>query len=204
MGQGDTHTAAQWRQLFSLAAAGDPVSENLLFERLRRGMIAMAQRALRTRDVDDVVQDALLVVYRKYRELAVGFEDQIGFERWWRRILHHRIGNDIRRRRFESEHRAPAEYLQTVCSLDASDRRCEDTERRDLLTRALRHLTTTQRSILRASAGRGALPPLRGGGRDACYARTYRARKALRQAMQLEAATTAGELTAAPTACRRT
>jgi DNA-directed RNA polymerase specialized sigma24 family protein len=186
--QEDCLSSAQWRTFVSLAAAGDPAAEELLFEHLRRRMVSLAGRALRTNDVDDLVQDVLIIVHSKYRDLLAEskLQDRDGFDRWWRRILHHRIGNDIRRRRFECDRRLPEERLMTVPSVDAADRLCETSELRHVLLRALGHLNASQRSFLRESVDPSdptAGPRVR---RDAKYARVYRARKALRRALKVE------------------
>jgi DNA-directed RNA polymerase specialized sigma24 family protein len=151
--------------------------------------MAWAGRLLRTNDVDDLVQDTLIVVHAKYRALPVGpaMQDQAGFDRWCRRILYHRIGNDIRRRRLECERRLPAERLLTVATTDTPDRRCEAVERRELLARALKHLNATQRAFLTDAIASSPTAVRRDtNDRDARYARTYRARRALRHALEIE------------------
>src|SRR5262245_23912788 len=153
MRERDPLTTSQWLALLARATSGDAAAENLFFERLRCRLMAWAGRLLHTLDVDDLVQDTLIVVHAKYRALRIGaaLHDQAGFDRWCRRILYHRIGNDIRRRRLEAERRVPVDCLLNLPSTDRPDRRCEASERRQLLARALRHLNATQRSRLHAS-----------------------------------------------------
>jgi DNA-directed RNA polymerase specialized sigma24 family protein len=184
----DVLSTVPWVDLLSMATNGDPAAEQLFFDRLRQRMVRSARHVLRRRDIEDLVQDVLLVVHLKYRDLLADsrLQDQAGFDRWWRRILYHRIGNEIRRWRFESEHRLPAERLLTVPSVDAPDHLYEASELRHLFLRALRRLNTAQRSFLRE--GVYSRHPLAGSRRhrNATYAKVYRARKALRQALRLE------------------
>lgn len=170
--------------LLSLAMAGDAAAENLVFAHLRRRMVPLARQALRTPDVEDVVQDVLVVVHSKYRALVAScqVEDGAGFERWWRRILYYRIGNDIRRRRFECGRCVSADCLSTLAGLDASDARCRTSELRALLLKALQHLKGSQRSCVASAVPRHAGDAE--SRRDARYAKLYRARKALRQVMR--------------------
>lgn len=171
--------------LLSMAIAGDPEAEDLVFDHLRRRMLAVARQALRTADVEDVVQDVLVVVHRKYPELVARakLQDDAGFERWWRRILYHRVGNDIRRRRLEYGRCVSADHLSTIAAADAPDRGCAAAELRAVVLRAIRRLKASQRSlVIRGAALQDR--PADSGSRNARYARVYRLRKALREAVR--------------------
>lgn len=128
-------------------------------------------------DSDDIVQEALLVIARKFNRRLLQSTDPILFERWCIRILINCKRNHFRKWRVNSARFTPiADYVE--CSRKGTvpvDRILS----RMFLIKTLRrldscHLTTLKHACMPSTAVRPAEM------RDADYARLYRARKAAR------------------------
>jgi DNA-directed RNA polymerase specialized sigma24 family protein len=90
------------------ARAGDAGAETRLCSELRVRFLPIAKRRVREEDAEDLVQDALLVVHRKYRERA----GSGGVLVWGLAILRNVIGNYYQARRREGGRRGAAENLE--------------------------------------------------------------------------------------------
>jgi DNA-directed RNA polymerase specialized sigma24 family protein len=96
---------AEPRQLESLdlirtrAADGDQAAETALFAELRVRFLALAKRRVQPDHAEDVVQEALGVVLRKYRDL----DPERGILVWSLTVLRNVIGNHYQARRRDTE-----------------------------------------------------------------------------------------------------
>lgn len=87
------------------ASSGDAGAEESLFAALRERFIALAKRRLREHEVEDVVQDALGIAFRKYRTRPSG----VPVLPWSLVVLRNAIGNAYQRRaRAELQETTPA------------------------------------------------------------------------------------------------
>jgi RNA polymerase sigma factor (sigma-70 family) len=87
--------------LLSRARDGDPTSERRLFELLHARILSVAKRRLRDEDAaSDITQDTLRTVYEKYKTAEL----PAGFLPWVFTILHHKVGNYLKRLRTERRH----------------------------------------------------------------------------------------------------
>jgi len=98
------------------ARAGDADAETRLCSELRVRFLPIAKRRVREEDAEDLVQDALLVVHRKYRERA----GSGGVLVWGLAILRNVIGNYYQARRREGGRRGTAESLEELPAGEAA------------------------------------------------------------------------------------
>jgi RNA polymerase sigma-70 factor (ECF subfamily) len=87
--------------LVARARAGDREAERLLFERLHARIHALAKRKVWDQEAaEDLAQDTLRTAYEKYRDAEL----PRGFLPWIFTILHHKIGNHLKRQRQQRRH----------------------------------------------------------------------------------------------------
>ncbi len=92
------------------ALAGDPAAEATLFEELRVRFLALAKKRVRPDHAEDVVQEALGVVLRKYRDLPA----DRGLLVWSLTVLRNVIGNHYQSRRRDTEQTMQVEDWHAV------------------------------------------------------------------------------------------
>jgi RNA polymerase sigma factor (sigma-70 family) len=81
-----------------LARQGDRRAENLLFERLRERVHALTRKRIWDPAIaEDLTQETMRTVCEKYREADLSS----GLLPWVFTVLHHKIGNHLKRRRTE-------------------------------------------------------------------------------------------------------
>jgi RNA polymerase sigma factor (sigma-70 family) len=76
-------------ELWEQARAGDKEAETAAFAQLRRRYLALARTRINGPEHEDVVQEACMVVLRKYKDLQAPFQ----FEPWALQVLHYQIAN---------------------------------------------------------------------------------------------------------------
>jgi DNA-directed RNA polymerase specialized sigma24 family protein len=94
------HSVAPLDDLATAACSGDSGAEAELFEHLRVRFHAVAKRRVREDDLDDVVQDALQVVFAKFRTRAA----PVGILVWSLAVLRNVIGNHYQARARVGQH----------------------------------------------------------------------------------------------------
>jgi len=99
--------------LLARARAGDHEAESVLFDKLHARVLAVAEKKVWDREAaHDVAQETLRTAFEKYRSADLSR----GLFPWLFTILHHKIGNYLKRRRVEHSHteRLPAEPERLV------------------------------------------------------------------------------------------
>jgi DNA-directed RNA polymerase specialized sigma24 family protein len=92
--------------------AGDDSAESLLFHSLRVRFTAIAKRRVQQDHIEDIVQDALQTVLRKYRERS----RSDGILVWSLTVLRNVIGNYYQARKRESERLVQVQDWQRLAS----------------------------------------------------------------------------------------
>ncbi|MBU1702094.1 MAG: sigma-70 family RNA polymerase sigma factor [Candidatus Eisenbacteria bacterium] len=92
-----SHSGCSLEVLCARAREGDSQSESLFFEDLRVRFHSIAKRRVRADDVDDVIQDAIQIVHRKYKDLEIS----AGILVWSLTVLRNVIGNYYQAKRRE-------------------------------------------------------------------------------------------------------
>lgn len=89
-------------ELLTRARAGDREAENVLFGQLHARILALAKRRTGNAEVaEDITQETMRTVYEKYATIDV----PTGLLPWVFRILHHKVGNHLKRSRTEARYR---------------------------------------------------------------------------------------------------
>jgi RNA polymerase sigma factor (sigma-70 family) len=99
------------------ALAGDPRAETELFARLRVRFLSLAKRRVQPDHAEDVVQEALGVVLRKYRHL----DPDRGILIWSLTVLRNVIGNHYQARRRDTEQTTRVEDWHAVPEASLAD-----------------------------------------------------------------------------------
>ncbi|MGD9546211.1 MAG: RNA polymerase sigma factor [Candidatus Krumholzibacteriia bacterium] len=86
-------------ELCARSQRGDPEAESALFDSLRVRFLALAKRRVQPDHIEDVVQDALKIVFDRYRERKQG----VGILVWSLTVLRNVIGNYYQTRRRERD-----------------------------------------------------------------------------------------------------
>jgi RNA polymerase sigma-70 factor (ECF subfamily) len=87
--------------LLARARGGDRQAESALFDKLHARILALAEKKVWDRDMArDVAQETLRTAFEKYREADLS----CGLYPWLFTILHHKVGNYLKRRRVERAH----------------------------------------------------------------------------------------------------
>jgi RNA polymerase sigma-70 factor (ECF subfamily) len=75
-------------ELHKRACAGNRIAEKQLFQHLKLSFELFLQHKVgNTQDIEDIVQNALLVISRKYREIRI----ESSFAAWANRVLHNKL-----------------------------------------------------------------------------------------------------------------
>lgn len=99
------------------ALAGDPAAEAALFDALRVRFLALAKRRVQLDHAEDVVQEALAVVLRKYRDLP----PDRGILVWSLTVLRNVIGNHYQSRRRDGEQTTQVDDWHAVAEARVDD-----------------------------------------------------------------------------------
>ena len=92
------HETASIEDLLARARAGDAVAENALFSRVHARILGLARKRIWDPEAaQDLAQETLRTALEKYRDAELSR----GFYPWLFTILHHKIGNYLKRRRTE-------------------------------------------------------------------------------------------------------
>lgn len=94
-----TPEARSLDNLHELALAGDPGARSALFDALRVRFLTLAKRRVQTDHAEDVVQDALRIVFDRYDKIKPG----PGILIWGLTVLRNVIGNHYQARDRERE-----------------------------------------------------------------------------------------------------
>ena len=86
-------------ELCAQSLAGDSAAETALFETLRVRFLSLAKRRVQPDHTEDVVQDALRIVFDRYRERKQG----VGILVWSLTVLRNVIGNHYQARQRERD-----------------------------------------------------------------------------------------------------
>ena len=90
---------ASIEELLARARAGDRAAENALFARLHARILALAKKRIWDPETaQDIAQETMRTAVEKYREADLSR----GLLPWLFTILHHKVGNHLKRRRTES------------------------------------------------------------------------------------------------------
>lgn len=93
------HESAGLDDLLARSLAGDRRAESLLFDKLQARIAAVAEKRVWDREAaHDIAQETLRTAYEKYRSADLSR----GLYPWLFTILHHKVGNYLKRRRVES------------------------------------------------------------------------------------------------------
>ncbi|MBN1212769.1 MAG: sigma-70 family RNA polymerase sigma factor [candidate division Zixibacteria bacterium] len=85
--------------LVKQAQSGDKVAENALLKHLRESFRLVVQhRIWNNADTEDIVQDTLLTVCSKYKDLKI----EVSFAAWAYKILNHKIMDYVKRKKIRS------------------------------------------------------------------------------------------------------
>lgn len=129
--------------LLERARYGDRGAEALLFERLQARVVSVAKRRVWDEEAArDIAQDTLGTVLAKYREADL----TRGFLPWVFTILHHKIGNYLKRRSTERRHSAAVGWLVAGAAVEGGTVAAA-VELADLLEKALRRATAECRRV---------------------------------------------------------
>jgi len=99
------------------ARTGDPAAEAALFDALRVRFLALAKRRVQPDHAEDVVQEALGVVLRKYRDLP----PDRGILVWSLTVLRNVIGNHYQSRRRDGDQTTQVDDWHTVAEARVDD-----------------------------------------------------------------------------------
>lgn len=99
------------------ALAGDLAAESALFDALRVRFLALAKRRVQPDHVEDVVQEALGVVLRKFRDLP----PDRGILVWSLTVLRNIIGNHYQSRRRDGEQTTQVDDWHAVAEARVDD-----------------------------------------------------------------------------------
>jgi len=97
-------------QVRARAVAGDARAEAALFTELRVRFLALAKRRVQPDHAEDVVQEALGVVLRKFKDL----DPDRGILVWSLTVLRNVIGNHYQARRRDTDHTVQVDDWRTV------------------------------------------------------------------------------------------
>ena len=87
--------------LLARARGGDRQAESVLFEKLHARILTLAEKRIWDREAArDLAQETLRTAFEKYRGASLSH----GLYPWLFTILHHKIGNYLKRRRVERAH----------------------------------------------------------------------------------------------------
>ncbi len=90
-------------ELLSRARSGDRAAEERLFGRLDARIASLAKRRVRDEEAArDIAQETMQTVFEKYADAHL----PRGLLPWVFTILHHKVGNYLKRRRVETKHMA--------------------------------------------------------------------------------------------------
>ena len=94
------------------ACAGNRAREEELFQFLRARFLFFVRQRIRDEiDVEEIVQDALLVIFREYRKMSF----DISFAAWSYRVVEHRILALLKTRKREADRSSrPADGLDSL------------------------------------------------------------------------------------------
>jgi RNA polymerase sigma-70 factor (ECF subfamily) len=91
---------ASIEELLARARAGDGAAENALFARLHARVLALAKKRIWDQDAArDIAQETMRTALEKYREADLAR----GLLPWVFTILHHKVGNHLKRRRAQHQ-----------------------------------------------------------------------------------------------------
>jgi RNA polymerase sigma-70 factor (ECF subfamily) len=130
-------TTMTLNELYEAALSGDAAEEKALFDKLAVRLRVLAERRIGNRqDCDEVVQEALSIVWRKFRQTEI----TESFAGWARRILINEV------LRYYRDRATRERYVESTGDVDLF---CEsgpvDHELRDLLQRCLARLCQVNR-----------------------------------------------------------
>lgn len=95
--------------LLARARAGDAAAENALFALLRARVFAVAKKRIREAEAaHDIAQDTMRTAFEKYRDADL----EHGLLPWIFTILHHKVGNYLKRQRTEGARREPGDVRE--------------------------------------------------------------------------------------------
>ena len=138
----DAFDNARIEHLCSLAQAGNVSAERELFVRLTDSFRILAQHRLRDRaDAEEVVQDALAVVAKKYRETTFASS----FPGWAHNILRNTMSSHVRQKAVRGRLRPEVE----AAMVEAVHRQVPDEIRRRILS-CLQDVARSNRKFARA------------------------------------------------------
>jgi len=120
-------TASKINPLYQQAIAGDEASTKELFEILSARFRTFAhQRIWDEKDAEEIVQDALTIIFHEYQAVAI----TISFAAWAYKVLDNRILNYVQKRRRES---LRVERLMDESTYSISDSSIDPELKRQLL-----------------------------------------------------------------------
>jgi RNA polymerase sigma factor (sigma-70 family) len=151
------HEIARIDDLLVRARAGDAAAEASLFRHVHARILALAKKRIWDAEAArDIAQETLRTAFEKYRDAEL----PRGFYPWLFTILHHKVGNYLKRRRSELQHIEPGDVhlLRGWEALVVSpDGEIAYVELVDALEKALRRVSGDCRKIFRllvSGAGR--------------------------------------------------
>ena len=143
------HETAGIEDLLARARAGDAEAENVLFTHVHARILQLAKKRIWDPEAArDIAQETLRTAFEKYRDAELSH----GFFPWLFTILHHKVGNYLKRRRSERARIAPDDFdlLRGWEALTVSpDGEVAHLELRDSLEKALRQLSVECQKIFR-------------------------------------------------------
>jgi RNA polymerase sigma factor (sigma-70 family) len=159
------HRMTSVEDLLALARQGDAEAENALFTRIHARILAVAKKRIWDSEAAlDVVQDTMRTVLEKYREADL----PAGLFPWLFTILHHKVGNYVKRRRAEVKRLDPREHSAGMWEqLAITEESASFVELTATLEKGLRELPAECQRIFRLlleGAGRQEIRDAFGGG----------------------------------------
>ena len=152
-----THDTARIEDLLARARAGDAAAEEALFRHVHARILALAKKRIWDAEAArDIAQETLRTAFEKYRDAEL----PRGFYPWLFTILHHKIGNYLKRRRSESQHVEPGDVDLVTggqALVVSQDGEIDYVDLVQALEKALRRLSGDCRQIFRllvSGAGR--------------------------------------------------
>jgi RNA polymerase sigma factor (sigma-70 family) len=105
--------------LLARARTGDAVAQNALFSRLHARILAVAKKRVWDAEAaEDIAQETMRTALEKYHDADLSH----GLLPWLFTILHHKVGNYLKRRRTERAHLdAEAAWAKSTWSVRAAD-----------------------------------------------------------------------------------
>ena len=140
--------ASSDEELMQSVASGRQEAIGILYSRYAPRVLAVAAQALDRATAEEVVQDVFVAVWKNARS----FDSSRGrFRPWLFQIAHHRIANELRRRRRRPQVEDDPEGERLASLADPSSDQSEkawESYRREALARALEKLPPPQRQAL--------------------------------------------------------